>query len=290
MKELKKLQLNNKSLDDFDTLMNYHLDKIEELEIDEININAKLYNLISLCTNLKQLSIKGDLRSDVNQIFFNICNPESIETLILESVKLPTNKAFSSFTNLSTISLNNINFSDLVGFLNKIPNPEKIVALNLTNVDFGKRAISVCGQFKNLKYLNLDNLKNCAFDSFEFIYDHRKMARFEFYHNELGFENVFVVPEQELPDGEFPTVSYPNPEAAEAFELALKLAKEHPYLYRTVGSDAHRIGDEGRGAILCKKRITDSYEMKEVITSGDYELWCPGNELILQECEAMKRV
>lgn len=42
----------------------------------------------------------------------------------------------------------------------------------------------------------------------------------------LGFKNVYVVPEQELPDGDFPTVSYPNPEAAEAFELALKLAKE----------------------------------------------------------------
>ena len=36
---------------------------------------------------------------------------------------------------------------------------------------------------------------------------------------ELGFENVYVVKEQELPDGEFPTVSYPNPEAEEAFEL-----------------------------------------------------------------------
>ena len=43
---------------------------------------------------------------------------------------------------------------------------------------------------------------------------------------EIGFDNVYVVPEQELPDGEFPTVSYPNPEAKEAFELALKLAKE----------------------------------------------------------------
>ena len=43
---------------------------------------------------------------------------------------------------------------------------------------------------------------------------------------ELGFENVYVVKEQELPDGAFPTVSYPNPEAAEAFELGLKLAKE----------------------------------------------------------------
>ena len=42
---------------------------------------------------------------------------------------------------------------------------------------------------------------------------------------ELGFEHVYVVPEQELPDGNFPTVSYPNPEAEEAFELGLKLAK-----------------------------------------------------------------
>lgn len=43
---------------------------------------------------------------------------------------------------------------------------------------------------------------------------------------EIGFENVYVVPEQELPDGDFPTVSYPNPEDPKAFTLALKLAKE----------------------------------------------------------------
>ena len=43
---------------------------------------------------------------------------------------------------------------------------------------------------------------------------------------ELGFENVYVVPEQEKPNGEFPTVDYPNPEDPNAFKLALKLAKE----------------------------------------------------------------
>lgn len=43
---------------------------------------------------------------------------------------------------------------------------------------------------------------------------------------ELGFENVYVVPEQEMPDGNFPTVSYPNPEDPKAFKLALELAKE----------------------------------------------------------------
>ena len=42
---------------------------------------------------------------------------------------------------------------------------------------------------------------------------------------ELGFTHVFVVPEQEKPDGDFPTVSYPNPEDKNAFKLALELAK-----------------------------------------------------------------
>ena len=60
---------------------------------------------------------------------------------------------------------------------------------------------------------------------------------------ELGFENVYVVPEQELPDGEFPTVSYPNPESAEAFELALKLAKEKDAdLVLATDPDADRLG------------------------------------------------
>ena len=56
-------------------------------------------------------------------------------------------------------------------------------------------------------------------------------------------QNVYVVPEQELPDGEFPTVSYPNPEAAEAFELALKLAKEKDAdLVLATDPDADRLG------------------------------------------------
>ena len=61
---------------------------------------------------------------------------------------------------------------------------------------------------------------------------------------EIGFENVYVVPEQELPDGEFPTVSYPNPEAEEAFTLALKLAKEKDAdLVLATDPDADRLGE-----------------------------------------------
>lgn len=73
---------------------------------------------------------------------------------------------------------------------------------------------------------------------------------------ELGFKNVFVVPEQELPDGEFPTVSYPNPEAPEAFELALKLAKEKDAdLVLATDPDADRLGvyvkDTKSGEYIC---------------------------------------
>ena len=60
---------------------------------------------------------------------------------------------------------------------------------------------------------------------------------------ELGFTNVYVVKEQELPDGEFPTVSYPNPESEEAFVLGLELAKEiDADLVLATDPDADRLG------------------------------------------------
>ena len=60
---------------------------------------------------------------------------------------------------------------------------------------------------------------------------------------ELGFKHVYVVPEQELPDGNFPTVSYPNPEEAEAFTLGLGMAKElDADLVLETDPDADRLG------------------------------------------------
>lgn len=60
---------------------------------------------------------------------------------------------------------------------------------------------------------------------------------------EIGFSHVYVVPEQEKPDGDFPTVSYPNPEAAEAFALGLKMAKEKDAdLVLATDPDADRLG------------------------------------------------
>ncbi len=61
--------------------------------------------------------------------------------------------------------------------------------------------------------------------------------------SELGFEHVYVVKEQELPDGSFPTVSYPNPEDKNAFTLALKLAQETDAdIVLATDPDADRLG------------------------------------------------
>lgn len=93
---------------------------------------------------------------------------------------------------------------------------------------------------------------------------------------EIGFENVYVVPEQELPDGEFPTVEYPIPEAKEAFTLALKLAKEvDADLVLATDPDADRLGCYAKdsktgeykvftgnmsGSLLCEYEVS---QMKE---------------------------
>ena len=93
---------------------------------------------------------------------------------------------------------------------------------------------------------------------------------------EIGFENVYVVPEQELPDGEFPTVEYPNPEAKEAFTLALKPAKEvDADLVLATDPDADRLGCYAKdsktgeykvftgnmsGSLLCEYEVS---QMKE---------------------------
>ena len=60
---------------------------------------------------------------------------------------------------------------------------------------------------------------------------------------EVGFNNIYVVPEQEMPDGEFPTVGYPNPEDPKAFKLALALgAEKNADLVLATDPDADRLG------------------------------------------------
>ena len=60
---------------------------------------------------------------------------------------------------------------------------------------------------------------------------------------EIGIENLYVVPEQKEPDGNFPTVDYPNPEDPKAFKLALELAKKvDADVVLATDPDADRLG------------------------------------------------
>ena len=71
---------------------------------------------------------------------------------------------------------------------------------------------------------------------------------------ELGFENVYVEPQQAVADGNFPTVAYPNPESPKAFELALKLAKEKDAdIVLATDPDADRLG------VYCKDTKSGEY-------------------------------
>lgn len=76
---------------------------------------------------------------------------------------------------------------------------------------------------------------------------------------ELGLKNVIVVPEQELPDPEFHTVKYPNPEEPEAFALAIELAKKHDADI-IIGTDP----DSDRLGVVVKNR-----EGKYVVLTGN---------------------
>lgn len=87
----------------------------------------------------------------------------------------------------------------------------------------------------------------------------------------LGFENVYIVKEQELPDGDFPTVDYPNPEDPKAFNLALELAKEKDAdIVLATDPDADRLG------VYAKDSKTGEYKSFTGNMSGlliaEYEL------------------
>ena len=89
--------------------------------------------------------------------------------------------------------------------------------------------------------------------------------------NKLGFEKVYIVKEEEKPNGDFPTVDYPNPEDPKAFKLALKLAKEKDAdIVLATDPDADRLG------VYAKDSKTGEYKSFTGNMSGlliaEYEL------------------
>jgi len=94
---------------------------------------------------------------------------------------------------------------------------------------------------------------------------------------DLGFENVYIVPEQELPDSDFTTVGYPNPEDPKVYTLAVKLAKEvGADLILATDPDADRLGimvkDEKGEFVLFNGNMTGAlvaeYEFSQKAQKG----------------------
>jgi hypothetical protein len=187
---LRKFELNNTVLEDFDSLMEKHLDQIEELVVSEIDPKSKLLNIVGLCINVRTLIIEGDQRTNVNAIIANICKPELLQNLILDNVKIPSNFSFKKLTNLRMVSLNNIRFCSVKNCLDEIVNPEKIEALNFDKVDFAKNSLEIVSKFKNLKYLNVTKALNCVLNNLEFLEEMHNLEKVNIEDNILSFREI----------------------------------------------------------------------------------------------------
>lgn len=104
----------------------------------------------------------------------------------------------------------------------------------LKKLSLRPEAIAACGKELKIVYTPLNGTGNLPV---------RRVLK------EMGFENVFVVPEQEQPDGNFPTLEFPNPEDPKAFTYALRLAREKcADLVLATDPDADRLGVYARDA------------------------------------------
>jgi phosphoglucomutase len=103
--------------------------------------------------------------------------------------------------------------------------------------------------------------------------------------NEMGFKNVYAVKEQELPDGNFPTVDYPNPEDMKAFTCALKLAKEKDAdIVVATDPDCDRVGvavKQNGEYILLNGNMTGVLLTEYLLTQMSEKNKLPNNGIII---------
>ena len=169
---------------------------------------------------------------------------------------------------------------EIINEVNAITDYSEIKMMNLDDA-ISKGLYNVIGEEIDNKYIN--TLKKLVLNP-DIIKEHAKDLKIVYtpLHGtgnipvqtilkELGFENLYVVPEQEKPDGNFPTVSYPNPEDPKAFALALELAKKvNADIILANDPDADRLG------VFVKNNKTNDYEMftgnMSALFIAEYEL------------------
>ena len=152
---------------------------------------------------------------------------------------------------------------DIIGKVRAVESFNEIKTISKEEAE-EKGLLKIIGTEMDDKYLSV--LKNCVLNP-EVMKEQGKKLRVvytplhgtgntiaERLLKELGMENVYVVPEQSEPDGNFPTVDYPNPEDKKAFKLALELAnKVDADVVLATDPDADRLG------IFAKDNKTGKY-------------------------------
>lgn len=182
--------------------------------------------------------------------------------------------------------------SEITSFIEKVDDFSKIISMKIEEAK-EKRLLNIIGEDVDREYIDevksltirKDLVKTFASD-LNIIYTPihgsgnmpvRRVLR------ELGYRNIHVVKEQELPDGEFPTAQYPNPEEPKVFELALKMAKDiEPDIIFGTDPDCDRIGavvkDENgeyrvlngnmMGVLLAEYILSSLKDMKKLPQNG----------------------
>ena len=189
----KKFKLDNNVFKDFDSLMAKHLDTVEELTVSFIENNSKIFNIISLFTNIKTLIIEGDARLNVSSVLISICKPYLLENLILEGVKLPNKTSMKKLINLKMISLNNIGYCDIKAFFDSIEKPDKIRAITLNSICLYKNSINILKVFKELEIINLIKIENGCLRDLEFLLENRNLRRVNIENNTIEFKDAAIL-------------------------------------------------------------------------------------------------
>ena len=189
-KSLKKFKLNKAVLKDFDGLLSQHLDEVEDLTVTELDTKNKILNVISLCLNVKILTIDANTRTDTSAILNSLCKPEKLTMLILKNVKLPDSQAMERYKNLKFISLHNVGFTSIKSFLDTIKNPKKIEGISLKDVDFAGENFDILSVFENVKIVTINNMKNVQFTELEFFDKAKKLEKIIFKNSRIESEGI----------------------------------------------------------------------------------------------------
>ena len=158
--DLKSFELNNEVLKDFDRLMGMHLDLVEELVFNEPNPVSKLFNIVSLCINVKKIVIKGNSSLNVNSVFSNICKPEKLEEIKFVNVDFPNAYITKKLVGLKIVKMRGLERGKVKEFLANIPNKDIIEKISIKDSVLEMTSNEIFKDFKNVREIILINVKN----------------------------------------------------------------------------------------------------------------------------------